>query len=157
MLSRVGVRALGGVRGAAMSVSVSVSAVRPLATVTRFSKTHEYVTFDDSTGVGVVGVSDYAQSKLGDVVFLDLPDAGAQFKQGETLGSIESVKAASDLYAPVSGKVLEKNTSVVDKPQLVNEAALGAGWLVKLQVSNPKELLSLMDSKAYEKHCAEEN
>ena len=129
---------------------------RPLATVTRFSKTHEYVTFDEATGVGVVGVSDYAQSKLGDVVYLDLPDAGAAFKQGDTFGSIESVKAASDLYLPVAGKILAKNAAVVDKPQLVNEAALGDGWLVKIAVTDKKQVAALMDAKSYEKHCAEE-
>jgi len=110
---------------------------RPLATVTRFSKTHEYVTFDEATGVGVVGVSDYAQSKLGDVVYLDLPDA-------------------SDLYLPAAGKILEKNASVLDKPQLVNEAALGAGWLVKIAVADKKQVAGLMDAQAYEKHCASE-
>ena len=127
-----------------------------MATVTRFSKTHEYVIFDDATNVGVVGVSDYAQSKLGDVVYLDLPDAGASFKQGETFGSIESVKAASDLYLPVAGKVVEKNATVVEKPQLVNEAAMGDGWLVKITVADKKEIAALMDAKAYEAHCASE-
>jgi len=120
---------------------------RAMATVTRFSATHEYITLDTDTGVGKVGISDFAQSKLGDVVFVELPEAGASFKAGDSFGSVESVKAASDVYMPVAGKVVKKNDAIIDKPQLVNEAAMGDGWFVTVQVANAKDISSLMDAK----------
>jgi glycine cleavage system H protein len=93
---------------------------------------------------------------LGDVVYLDLPDPDTKVQQTQTFGSVESVKAASDLYAPVSGTVIEKNNAVTGKPQLVNESAMGAGWLIKVKLSDKNELKSLLDAVAYDKHCAEE-
>lgn len=130
---------------------------RALATVTRFTKSHEYVTLDDQTLVGTVGISDFAQSKLGDVVFVELPDTGKSFKQGDVFGSVESVKAASDVYMPIEGKVLEKNNKVETTPGLVNQSALAEGWFIKIKANDMKQLSSLMDAKAYEKHCESEN
>jgi glycine cleavage system H protein len=130
---------------------------RSLATITRFTKTHEYVTIDDKTLTGTVGISDYAQSKLGDVVFVELPEAGKGFKQGDVFGSVESVKAASDVYMPIDAKVLEKNDKVEATPGLVNQSALSEGWFVKIKASDLKQLSGLLDAKAYEKHCEAEN
>jgi len=89
-------------------------------------------------------------------VYVELPEPGTSFKAGDSFGSVESVKAASDVYMPVAAKIVQKNTSIIDKPQLVNESALKDGWFVTVQVSNPKEVEALMDAKAYEKHCTEE-
>jgi glycine cleavage system H protein len=97
----------------------------------RYSETHEWVVVED--GVATVGITDYAQAQLGDVVFLELPRAGLHLEAGQTFGAIESVKAASDLYSPVSGTVQEVNERLSDTPELVNRDPLGDGWLVKLQ------------------------
>jgi glycine cleavage system H protein len=102
-----------------------------------------------------VGLADYAQSQLGDIVFLDLPAPGTQVKQGKKMGEVESVKAVSDIFAPVSGQVLELNQTVIDEPGLVNKDPYGAGWLVRLELSKPSELDTLMDSEKYDKFVAE--
>jgi len=130
---------------------------RSLATITKFSKSHEYVTIDDQTLVGTVGISDFAQSKLGDVVFIELPEAGKSFKQSDVFGSVESVKAASDVYMPIDGKVLERNDKIEATPGLVNQSALSDGWFIKIKANDLKQLSSLLDAKAYEKHCESEN
>ncbi len=113
----------------------------------RYAKSHEWARKDGD--LVVVGISDYAQDSLGDVVYVELPDAGKSFKQGETFGVVESVKAASDVYLPVSGEVAEVNAAVQDSPETVNEDAFGAGWLLKVKPSDPSELDSLMDAAAY--------
>ena len=104
---------------------------------------------------GRTGLTDYAQSQLGDIVYLDLPAQGTQVEQFRKIGEVESVKAVSDIFAPVSGKVLEVNQTAIDKPQLVNEDPYGAGWLVRLELSKPSELDALMDSDKYDKFVAE--
>ena len=114
----------------------------------KYTKEHEWVRVDDDTGV--VGITDYAQDMLGDVVYLDLPSAGAKVEQHGKLGEVESVKAVSDIYAPVSGEVIEVNQEAVDTPELVNASPYDRGWLVKLRLSNPGELDGLMDSTAYD-------
>jgi glycine cleavage system H protein len=101
-----------------------------------------------------MGLADYAQSQLGDIVYLDLPAPGTQVQQFKKIGEVESVKAVSDIFAPASGKVLEVNQTVIDEPKLVNEDCYGKGWLVKLELSNPKELDNLMDVAAYDKLVA---
>lgn len=113
----------------------------------RFTKDHEYVRLDGE--VAVVGISDYAQAQLGDIVFVDLPKVGKKVAKGAELAVIESVKAASEVYAPVSGEVIEANAELADKPALVNEAPLAGGWLVKLRVENAGEIETLMDEAAY--------
>jgi len=122
--------------------------------VKRFTKTHEWIQVENS--VGTIGITEYAQEKLGDVVYADLPEAGKTVKKGEILLSLESVKAASDVYAPVSGKVVEVNTALEDKPEIVNKDAEGEGWLVKIEIIDPAELEDLLDEEDYKKLCEEE-
>ncbi|MBA4790849.1 MAG: glycine cleavage system protein GcvH [Pseudomonadota bacterium] len=113
----------------------------------RYSKDHEYVRVEGD--VAVVGISDYAQSQLGDVVFVELPEVGKAVSQGKEAAVVESVKAASEVYAPVSGEVVEVNDALEAAPATVNEDAEGAGWFVKLRLSNPSELDGLMTAEAY--------
>jgi len=120
----------------------------------KFTSEHEWI-HPESVNKGKVGLADYAQSQLGDIVFLDLPAAGTQVTQGKKLGEVESVKAVSDIFAPASGKVVEINQAVVDEPKLVNEDPYGSGWLVRVEMSKPAELDSLMDTAKYDKFVAE--
>jgi glycine cleavage system H protein len=113
-----------------------------------FTKDHEWI--DVAGDTATVGITDYAQSQLGDVVFVEVPDAGRQLSQGDEAAVVESVKAASDVYAPVSGEVVEGNAALVDTPDLVNSAAETEGWFFKLRLSSPAELDALMDEAAYQ-------
>lgn len=106
--------------------------------------------------VGTVGITDFAQSALGDIVFVDLPDIDDDFEKGDSFGSVESVKAASDVYAPVSGTVTEINEALSDEPGLVNTNAEDSAWFIKLEISDESELESLMDEAAYKEHCENE-
>jgi glycine cleavage system H protein len=117
----------------------------------RFSESHEYVRVEGD--FGFIGVSDYAQKQLGNVVYVDMPEVGDELEKGSVFGAIESVKAASDLYAPVSGEVLEVNDALEDDPRLVNADAM-ANWIVKVRIADPAELDSLMDEAAYADFCA---
>lgn len=119
----------------------------------RYAKSDEWVRVEG--GVAVVGVSDYAQGKLGDVVFVGDVAIGSILKAGDLLTSVESVKAASDIYTPVSGKVLEVNREVIAKPELINTDAFGAGWLAKIELSNPDELNGLMSAADYAEYRKE--
>jgi len=112
-----------------------------------FTKDHEYIVVDGD--VGAVGITDYAQGQLGDVVFVELPEIGKQTKPGEQAGVVESVKAASDVYAPITGEVVEVNSALEDNPALVNEDAQGKGWFYKVKIADPAELEKLMDEAAY--------
>ena len=114
----------------------------------RYTKQHEWIDVKD--GVGTVGITDYAQHELGDVVFVEVPAAGTKLTGGKTFGSVESVKAVSDIYAPVSGEVTEPNAALTNTPDLINTDPHGAGWLIKIKLSNPAEVNSLMDAAAYE-------
>ena len=116
----------------------------------KYTKDHEWVRLEGDTAL--VGITDYAQSELGDVVFVDLPEVGTQVKQGETFGVVESVKAASDLFAPVSGEVLEVNTALQDAPELVNQEPYAGGWMLKVRPSDLGELDNIMDAAAYDDH-----
>lgn len=120
----------------------------------RYTKTHEWVKVDGD--VATVGVSDFAQSELGDITYLELPEPGTALTQGEPMGVIESVKAASDIYAPISGEVTEANNEVVDSPELVNSSPYESGWLVKVRVSDPAGLDELMDAAAYQTFVEEQ-
>ena len=113
----------------------------------RFSKDHEWVKLDGD--VATIGITPYAQEQLGDVVFVELPDVGKQVAKGKDLAVVESVKAASEVYAPVSGEVVEVNGALTDAPATVNEDALGKGWFAKVKVSDRGELAGLMDEAAY--------
>lgn len=114
----------------------------------RYSSTHEWVRVDGDRAT--IGISDHAQHELGDVVYLDLPQVGKTFRAGAPFGSIESVKAVSDLYAPVSGEVVEVNQALLDAPEQVNSSPYEAGWMLVLRMSNPSEVDALLDAKAYE-------
>lgn len=120
----------------------------------RYTKEHEWFC-PEPGGKGKVGITDYAQSALGDVVFLTLPSIGAEIKQFEKMGEIESVKAVSDLFSPVSGRVFEVNQSAVSDPKVVNDDPYGKGWLIRVEVKNASEIEGLMDSGQYEKLVSE--
>ena len=113
----------------------------------KYTKDHEYIVVED--GIGTVGITGHAQKKLGDITFVELPQAGTALKQGDSAGAVESVKAASDVFSPVSGMVVEVNGTLNDKPELVNEDAEGAGWFFKIKLEDPAELGALMDRDAY--------
>jgi glycine cleavage system H protein len=119
---------------------------------TRYTKEHEWVRVEG--GEAVVGITDYAQGQLGDVVFVEVPAKGKELKAGGEAAVVESVKAASEVYAPVSGTVIESNTVLPDHPETVNSDPLGKGWFFKIKLSNPSELDGLMDEAAYEKFVA---
>ena len=119
----------------------------------RYSQEHEWVCAE-TTGTARMGITDYAQSQLGDIVFIDLPQAGTQVKQFAKMGEIETVKAVSDLFAPASGKVLERNQAALDNPALINEDPYGTGWLLRIELSQPAELEALMDNEQYQKFVA---
>lgn len=117
----------------------------------KFSETHEYARLDGE--FAYIGISDYAQKQLGNVVYVDMPEVGDELEAGEDFGAIESVKAASDLIAPVSGEVVEINEALVSDPRAVNRDPM-ANWIVKIRVADPAEFDSLMDQGAYEAFCA---
>lgn len=117
-----------------------------------YTKEHEWISVEGD--VGTVGITAYAAEQLGDVVYVELPDADTEFSKGDEMAVVESVKAASDLYAPISGTVTEGNGDLADAPETVNEDAEGKGWFVKLTLSNTGELDGLMDKAAYDAFCA---
>jgi glycine cleavage system H protein len=117
----------------------------------RYTKEHEWVRVEGSQAV--VGITDFAQKELGDIVYVELPEIGRTVSQGDVLGTIESVKAVSELYAPVSGTVAAVNTLLSDKPETVNSDAHAAGWICKLTFTKPAELDALMDAAAYTTHA----
>ena len=117
-----------------------------------FTEDHEWVDVDGE--IGTVGISDYAQSQLGDIVFVDVPDEGKELAKGDEAAVVESVKAASDVYSPVSGAVIEGNGALADEPALVNSDAEGDGWFFKIAISDVGELDELMDEAAYEAFVA---
>lgn len=114
----------------------------------RYTKEHEWVRIEGN--VATIGITDHAQSSLGDIVFCELPSKGSALTQFKTFGVVESVKAVSDLYAPISGKVVDVNQSVVDNSAQLNSDPYGAAWLLKVEMSKPEEAAALLDNKAYE-------
>lgn len=118
----------------------------------RYTKSHEWVSVEGD--LATVGISGHAQGQLGDVVFVELPPVGKDVAQGEQAAVVESVKAASEVYAPVSGEVVEGNTAIEENPALVNQAAEGEGWFFRLRLRDPKEVEALMDQAAYDEHVA---
>ncbi len=113
----------------------------------RYTKEHEWVSVDGD--VGTVGITDHAQSELGDIVYVDLPKVGAHVDKGKSLGSVESVKAVSDIYSPVSGEVIEVNQDLAEHPEKLNTDPHGAAWLVKIKLSDPNEVQNLMTAADY--------
>ena len=120
----------------------------------RYTKEHEWVRVDGDTGT--VGITDHAQQELGDIVYVDLPKPGTRVAQGDTLGSVESVKAVSDIYAPVSGEVLESNAALADAPEKLNADPHGEAWLVKIKLSAPAEAGQLMSAAEYQAYVGAE-
>lgn len=118
---------------------------------TYYTKDHEWVRVEGDTGT--IGITAYAAGQLGDVVYVELPETGANLSKGDGFAVVESVKAASDVYAPISGSVLEANTALADAPEKVNEAAESDAWFIRLQISNAAELEGLMDQAAYTAYC----
>ncbi|MDP8298327.1 MAG: glycine cleavage system protein GcvH [Candidatus Tantalella remota] len=114
----------------------------------KYTKEHEWVRMEENEVV--IGITDHAQSQLGDITFVELPDAGKDVKQSDSLATVESVKAASDIYAPLSGKVTEVNTSLQDTPEMINQSPYGDGWVCRVDVGDKTELDGLMDAAAYE-------
>ena len=121
----------------------------------RYTKDHEWIKADG--GSGTIGITDYAQNQLGDVVFVELPKVGAKLKAGATFGTVESVKAVSEIYGPVSGEVTEINAMLTDSPEKINSDPHGAAWLIKVRLDDPKELSGLMDAVAYQAYVAEKD
>lgn len=114
----------------------------------KYTKEHEWVLVEGNTGT--IGVTDYAQGELGDVVFVDIDPSLAEIKKGESIGTIEAVKTVSDIFAPFSGTVKEINENLKDSPESVNSDPYGAGWMLKVEISNPADLDDLLDAKAYQ-------
>jgi glycine cleavage system H protein len=120
----------------------------------RYTKEHEWIKVDGDSAT--IGITDYAQEELGDVVFVELPKPGTQLAAGQSFGTIESVKAVSDIYAPASGEVLEANAELASAPEKINHDPHGAAWLVRMKLSNKKEIEGLMDAKAYEAYVSQQ-
>lgn len=120
----------------------------------KFSKSHEWVRIEGDSAT--IGITDYAQGQLGDVVFVELAKSGTTINQSEQLGTIESTKAASELYAPISCQIIETNSQVISNPQLVNQSAEDSGWLVKVKISESSQLDSLMDPETYQEFVQKE-
>ena len=121
----------------------------------KYSKEHEWVRIEGDTAV--IGITDHAQAELGDITFVEVPEVGATIRQNDVFGTIESVKAASDLYAPLSGKVTEVNEDLMDHPENINQSPYGDGWMLKIKLSDPSELNMLMDAEAYLEHVGEDD
>ncbi len=117
----------------------------------KYTEDHEWIRVEG--GIGTVGITDHAQEQLGDIVFVELPEVGRKLAKGDESGVVESVKAASEIYAPVSGEIVEVNAALVDTPQTANTDPTGAGWFYKIRLSVPDELDGLMDAAAYEAHA----
>ena len=114
----------------------------------KYSRDHEWVRVDEN-GIATVGITDFAQDQLGDIVYLGLPEVGVQVRQSEKCGEVESVKSVSELYSPVSGEIVEINDLAVDSPELVNQSAYGDGWLWQVRLDNPAELENLLSAEEY--------
>lgn len=119
----------------------------------KYTKEHEWVRVESD--VGTVGITDYAQDQLGDIVFVDLPAAGTAVKQMGKFGEIESVKAVSELYSPVTGEVSEVNTNLADRPELVNDSPYGEGWMLRIRLSDPGEVEKLLSAQEYDDFIAQ--
>ena len=120
----------------------------------QYSTDHEWISVQD--GVATIGMTDYAQHELGDVVFVDLPEVGDSFEANEPFGSVESVKAVSEIFCPVSGEVIEVNSKLVANPELINESPHERAWMIKIRIANPEELKELMSAELYEEYLQEQ-
>ncbi|MGC9383776.1 MAG: glycine cleavage system protein GcvH [Kosmotogaceae bacterium] len=120
----------------------------------KYSKSHEWVKKEGE--IGVIGITDYAQDQLGDIVYVELPEAGNEINKGEMLCTVESVKAASDIYSPITGEIIEVNEDLEDSPEIINEDAEGKGWICKVKFSDEAELDKLMNKEEYDEFCEKE-
>ena len=116
----------------------------------KYTKEHEWVSLDGETAT--IGITDYAQSQLGDIVFVEFPDINSEINQNETFGVIEAVKTVADLFAPVSGEIIEVNSSLEDSPNFINSDPYGSGWIIKVKIKDSNEYNGLMSSEDYEEH-----
>lgn len=119
----------------------------------KYTKTHEWVMLEGD--VATLGLTDHAQQELGDITYLELPDAGESVSAGEPFGVVESVKAASDVYSPIDGEVVERNDSAVDAPEVINQSPYDGAWLIKVKVADPSQIEALLDPKAYNEYADE--
>jgi glycine cleavage system H protein len=119
-----------------------------------YTKEHEWLAFDAAQGLGTVGITDYAQGELGDVVFVELPEKGSRIKANAVFGTIEAVKTVSELYSPVTGEVVDVNGELDAKPEQVNASPYGDGWMVKIKLDDPEEIKSLLSAADYERHVS---
>ena len=118
-----------------------------------YTKSHEWVSFEN--GIATIGITDFAQHQLSDLTFVELPDSGRTVSSGDEVAVVESVKAAADVYAPISGDIVEVNNALEDDPEIVNRDAFGEGWIFKINVSNESEIDELMDADSYQEICPE--
>ena len=121
----------------------------------RYTREHEWVLVEES--ISTIGITDYAQEELGDVVFVEFPKIGESYKSEEAFGSVESVKAVSEVYIPLSGEVTEINETLIDSPEIINEDPYGNGWLIRIRINDPSELNHLMSALEYTEYLAEES
>ncbi len=119
----------------------------------KFTKEHEWVKINN--GSAIIGISDYAQEQLGDIVSIELPKAGGIFKQGQTIAIIDSVKASSDIYAPISGEITEVNEELIEKPEIINQSPYDLGWIAKIKPSDMEEFETLMTKEKYDRYISE--
>jgi glycine cleavage system H protein len=120
----------------------------------KFTKDHEWVEIKDD-GLAIIGISDFAQEQLNDIVSIELPKAGSVFRRGQTIAIVDSVKASSDIYAPLSGEIIEVNEGLVEKPEMINQSPYDLGWIVKIKPSNMEEFESLMTKEQYDRYIGE--
>jgi glycine cleavage system H protein len=118
-----------------------------------YTKSHEWISFEN--GIATIGITDFAQHQLSDLTFVELPDSGQTVSSGDEVAVVESVKAAADVYAPISGDIVEVNNALEDDPEIVNRDAFGEGWIFKINVSNESEIDELMDADSYQEICPE--
>jgi glycine cleavage system H protein len=119
----------------------------------KFTKEHEWITIKD--GTVIIGISDFAQEQLGDIVSIELPKAGGFFKQGQTMAIVDSVKASSDIYAPISGEIIEVNEGLIEKPEMINQSPYDLGWIAKIKPTNMEEFEGLMAKEKYDRYIGE--
>lgn len=119
----------------------------------KYTKNHEWVKIEDEEAV--FGITDYAQAELGDITFVEVPDKGQPVNQFKPFSTVESVKAASDIYAPLSGDIIDVNEELINEPELINKSPYQEGWICKIKILNPSEISALMDAKAYEKYLGD--
>ena len=128
---------------------VAMQQARYFAITTKYTKTHEWISYDDSNDIATIGITDHAQAELGDIVHVDLPEVGTEFSKSEVITAVESVKTAADIYQMVDGEVVEVNEELADDSSILNSDAEGKGWIMKVKLSNKSQLGDLLDEAAY--------